>query len=380
MKVPSTALVVSLAFVLAACIHNVTDEDGDEAVLLFTGDVLLDRGVRPVAERRGIAFLFEAVRPWFDEADAVVVNLECPLTDTPTPVGKQYVFRGDARWASELRRVGVTHAALANNHTIDQSRSGLADTYQNLHEAGIVPLGFGFTPAKRLAPAVVIKKGLRIALFNAVNLPLEGWYPAEDAPDICQADTEQLANAVEAWHASHPHDRIAIVLHWGSEYSLQPSIRQRRAARRLADAGADLIVGHHPHVLQPIDTIGRTLVFYSLGNFVFDQQQPLTRASMMVRVHFGCDGLAAWDTIPVEIRQNRPVPESFKCQNEATRCSFVLKRNMSAVKCWPIESFFITLPPVCDRFPGRSPDMRVRKGTIGTESVMPNVRMRTSNS
>ena len=87
--------------------------EGASLTILFTGDVLLDRGVRRVAEHKGISYLFEEVTPVFREADAVVVNLECPLTDTISPVNKKYIFRADARWAKDLRKAGITHAAMA---------------------------------------------------------------------------------------------------------------------------------------------------------------------------------------------------------------------------------------------------------------------------
>ena len=120
--------------------------------LVFTGDVLLDRGVRPYAEREGIPALFAGVDSVFRQADAVIINLECPLTDTATPVNKHYIFRGEPQWAKGLRAVGITHAAMANNHTNDQGREGLLSTYNHLKEAGIEPLGYGTSRSERLEP------------------------------------------------------------------------------------------------------------------------------------------------------------------------------------------------------------------------------------
>lgn len=97
----------------------------DTLSILFTGDVLLDRGTRPWIEREGVKGLFQGVSEAFQKADAVVINLECPLTERHTPVGKKFVFRGKPTWAKALRQAGITHAALANNHTIDHGRDGL---------------------------------------------------------------------------------------------------------------------------------------------------------------------------------------------------------------------------------------------------------------
>ena len=310
MRLSSTALAVSLLIVLGISCSSSPRADGEDTSLsiLFTGDVLLDRGVRPLIERRGIGYLFREVEPYFRMSDAVVVNLECPLTDTLSPLTKQYVFRADARWAADLRRAGITHAALANNHSIDQGRRGLHATRQHLAEAGIVPLGYGCSSEEQLTPVLVCKGNLRVALFNAVTLPLENWSYAEGEPGICQPTATQLSDAVGRYRSAHPGEPIVVVLHWGTEFQAQPSMSQRRLARRLADAGADAVVGHHPHILQPIDTLDHTIVCYSLGNFVFDQRSPQTRRSMMLRLRFRPRVPVSFDTIPVEIRQCRPCP------------------------------------------------------------------------
>ena len=140
----------------------------DTLSILFTGDVLLDRGTRPWIEREGVKGLFQGVSEAFQKADAVVINLECPLTERHTPVGKKFVFRGKPTWAKALRQAGITHAALANNHTIDHGRDGLADTYHVLRDADIVPLGYGKTVEEQTTPVTIRKGKLEVALFNTI--------------------------------------------------------------------------------------------------------------------------------------------------------------------------------------------------------------------
>ena len=156
----------------------------DTLSILFTGDVLLDRGTRPWIEREGVKGLFQGVSEAFQKADAVVINLECPLTERHTPVGKKFVFRGKPTWAKALRQAGITHAALANNHTIDHGRDGLADTYHALRDADIVPLGYGKTVEEQTTPVIIRKGKLEVALFNTIPLPIENWPRAEGKPDI----------------------------------------------------------------------------------------------------------------------------------------------------------------------------------------------------
>ena len=280
---------------------------GASLTILFTGDVLLDRGVRYIAEHRGISYLFEEVTPIFRDADAVVVNLECPLTDTVSPVNKKYIFRGDARWAKDLKKVGVTHAAMANNHTNDQGRRGLQATAHHLTDAGITPLGYGKNFKEQMSPILIEKDGISVALFNATTLTIENWCRIDDKPGIAQPSEDELLDEIGNFRSKYPDTHIVVVLHWGVEFQPYPSIRQRALVHRLSEAGVSAIVGHHPHILQPIDTIGKMPVYYSIGNFVFDQKNPKSRESMIARLTFHGDGTLSPDSISVRIEQGRPM-------------------------------------------------------------------------
>jgi poly-gamma-glutamate synthesis protein (capsule biosynthesis protein) len=280
--------------------------DNSQLTLVFTGDVLLDRGVRPYAEREGIPALFAGVDSVFRQADAVIINLECPLTDTTTPINKHYIFRGEPQWAKGLRAAGITHAAMANNHTYDQGRQGLLSTYNHLKEAGIEPLGYGNSKSERLEPVIIRKGAIEVALFNSVTLPLENWYDLDDRPGICQASASTLADAIRTFHAHHPTIKIIAVLHWGAEMQTTPTMQQRLDAQTLLQAGVDVIVGHHPHVVQPLVNIYDKSVFYSLGNFVFDQSLPITQKATMAQITIQGDSILV-NSLPVQIVRNKPV-------------------------------------------------------------------------
>ena len=287
--------------------------------VLFTGDVLLDRGVRPVLEAEGMDSVFAGVNSLFRKADAVVINLECPLTDTVSSLNKKYIFRADAACAEGLKRVGVSHAAMANNHTNDQGRRGLAATHRHLVDAGIVPIGYGQTSDEQLAPAVISKDGLEVAVFNDVLVPLENWHQLDDCPGVCQASCDELADAIREYRKSHRKTWVVAVLHWGKEFDVHPSLKQRMQASRLASAGTDVIIGHHPHVVQDVGTIktdgvgmcDSTLVYYSLGNFVFDQSAPDTRKTFIVSLRFSADGTLTPKILPVRIEGCKPRLQSI---------------------------------------------------------------------
>lgn len=277
-------------------------------VILFTGDVLLDRGVRMEGKRNGWAWLFSRVDSLFHTADATVINLECPLTQVSTPLGKRFIFRGDTCTASIMQQAGITHATLANNHTNDQGYQGIRSTISALSRAGITPMGWGNNAEQRLVPTLIKKGPVTAALFCAVLFPLENWpgNPSETSP--CQTDVARLAEAIRAYRSRHPSHHIICVLHWGVEFQTFATPQQIRQAHALTDAGADAIVGHHPHVIQPVRPSDPIPVFYSLGNFIFDQHSPQTSQALVARLTLRRDTVTA-TSIPVRIRHCRPEPK-----------------------------------------------------------------------
>ena len=205
---------------LTACQHS-----SEECLsIAFTGDVLLDRGVRQQIQRGGVKVLF--------------------------PLHKKYIFRAEPGWMEELAKAGISHAALANNHTMDQGRSGLIDTYQHLLSAGITPIGYGNTSSESCQPVVIKKGKIKVALFNSVTLPLENWVYLENDPGICQQPIEEMEEEIKNFKQENPESYVVVILHWGMEYQSSPTLSQRKGARRLIRTGADAITGHHPHVIQ----------------------------------------------------------------------------------------------------------------------------------
>ena len=284
---------IPLALVLACC------SNGDEPLkIVFTGDVLLDRGVDNTIERIGVEALFDGVRSVFDDADEVVINLECPLANRETPVNKKYIFRADTSYASQLRRAGVTIANMANNHTMDQGMMGLESTAEALQNAGIETLGYG----ESIKPLVLHKKGIDVALFGSCTLPIENWVYGKG---ISQASISDLCSAIADYRKTNRKAKIIIILHWGTEMQTTPSPRQQIEAQQLIAAGADAIIGHHPHVVQPARQIGGRTVWFSLGNFVFDQHYPEARKAQMAYLEIYHDTII-YQTRNVAIVSNCP--------------------------------------------------------------------------
>lgn len=293
---------IILLFISAAC-HRTEEKC---LSIAFTGDVLLDRGVREQIKRKGTDELFSSVAVLFRSMDATIINLECPVTSTESPIHKKYIFRADPDNISALSRAGITHAALANNHSIDQGRSGLTDTYRHLRSSGIIPIGYGDSAATSGKPVIISKGDIKVGILNSLLLPLENWVYLDNSPGICQYTIEKLEAAIKKLKCEHPQMYVVVILHWGIEYQTTPSFSQRKGAYRLIRAGADAIIGHHPHVLQEMEYFDGKPIFYSLGNFVFDQRKPETSRSEIIQLDFSSSGYSV-RRHPVIINKCKPL-------------------------------------------------------------------------
>lgn len=284
--------------------------------LTFTGDILLDRGVRHRINAIGIDGLFTPeIDSIFAHSDIVVGNLECPATDLHTPAMKQFVFRANPEWLYDLRRHGITHLNLANNHSVDQRRGGLISTAENCRKAGIVPVGMGENMQEAVQPVLLNPSTLLpppsalhhppIYLFSTLQLPLENFTYLPDKYSVSQESIDSLCLRIHQLRTAEPSAYIIVCPHWGIEHTTQPTPWQRRHAHALIDAGADIIIGHHTHTLQSIERYKEKPIYYSIGNFIFDQTKPINTRACMVQIRIAPTSVEV-ETIPVEIRRCVP--------------------------------------------------------------------------
>ena len=224
--------------------------------LAVTGDVMLGREVNVQSIRlKDFTYPFHSVSEFLSGSDMVLVNLESPIVADCPQTSEGMVFCSPPASVDGLVRAGVTVANLANNHALNYGPSGLAHTADTLASHGISPVGLG-------SPVVKSVKGHRFGFlgYNAVGSPQTGIAWAD--PDRLQADIADLASRV---------DYVVVTLHWGQEYTAIPTARQVSLAHAAVDAGADIVVGHHPHWTQTVEEYQDKHIVYSLGNFVFDQ-------------------------------------------------------------------------------------------------------------
>lgn len=222
--------------------------------LVFVGDILLGRNVERLISSHSSDYPWQRL-PEFAASTLVVGNFEAsiPRVHKPTP---DYTFQFSVATSvlPAMRDAGVTHLSLANNHSYDHDDTGFAHTKKALSEAGFFAWG-DQTTATSSAITYVSINGQKVALLAL--------YAVDGAPTESSLDALFIMTATA--------DRHIVYVHWGTEYELKPSAAQRSLATQLSARGADLIIGHHPHVVQSVEWVGDTLVLYSLGNFIFDQ-------------------------------------------------------------------------------------------------------------
>ena len=295
----STVLAVSILLHLSALA-------GDTLSIVFTGDILLDRGVRRVINQHGVDHLFsDGIDSVFHSAQLVVGNLECPATKIDAPVFKRFIFRGEPEWLDTLRQHGITHLNLANNHSIDQGREGLLDTRRNIIAAGMVPMGAGENMQQASEPVLLASEPRNVWFVPSLRLALENYAYLPDKPCVSQEPMDSLIRRVHRLRQEDSTAVIIVSLHWGGEHTLKPVPRQRLEAHQLILAGADALICHHTHTLQTIETFMGKPIYYSIGNFIFDPTKPLNAEACIVRLEVTPDSLQT-ETIPVEIRHCTP--------------------------------------------------------------------------
>lgn len=273
--------------------------------LIIVGDVMPGRGVA------GLSDPLAQAAPWLQSADLAFGNLEAIITanNNPRPdlpdERRPYLLHAPPQAASLLASAGFDLLSLANNHSLDNGPEGLAETARRLQQMGIITIGAG-PGAAAYQPVIRQVNGLRLAFLalNAVTAPAS--YEQETAgnerpiswtPAVW--DEERAVTAVS--EARQQADVVIVSLHWGIEYDLRPEPWQEDAAKALMAAGADLVIGHHPHVVQPltIGELGDGLIAYSLGNFLFDQGWEETNQGLALRVFIDAQGLRAVQALPV---------------------------------------------------------------------------------
>lgn len=304
-------------------------------VLVAGGDVMLGRYIKATYRRSGGDKPFEHLARRFKRADLGFINLETPLMDSvPEPIAKgrlrtrNLTFRADEAVAQQLKEAGIGAVALANNHAEDGGHTGVAATIRALDRAGVQHAGTS-ADGDAYAGRSFQVGDTRVILLAITLHRNHGPFRKGERPSVAymrrKTAMERVPKAVAKARADTPEALILLSIHWGEEYRTRPYHGQRMLARAAIDAGVDVVLGHHPHVLQPVEAYGDGLILYSMGNLIFDMKRADTRQSALFRIVFERDatGRLRAHTLRIEPARLRGVRNSTTMLDERAARTFL---------------------------------------------------------
>ncbi|MEK4066032.1 CapA family protein [Peribacillus sp. FSL R5-0717] len=309
------ALVITTWMGRAEEVKTVATKSDQPLTMTMVGDVMMGRYVEEVTEKHGYEYLFRYMKPYFSNSDYVSGNYEHTAlkeevsnykgADTPIRLNS------NTSGVEAVKDAGFSVVSLANNHMMDYEEQGLLDTIDEFKSADMHYVGVGSNTAEA-------KNSIDYADVNGVRVATLGFTDVYGKDAVSKSDKAGLLNSNpdllfemigKASDAKQGNaDLVVVNMHWGQEYSTSTTDRQKDLAKAIIDAGADIIIGHHPHVLQSFDVYKDGIIFYSLGNFIFDQGWTRTKDSAMVQYHLANDGKATIDVVPLQIEEATPRP------------------------------------------------------------------------
>ncbi|MGE7758747.1 CapA family protein [Peribacillus sp. NPDC097895] len=283
--------------------------------MTMVGDVMMGRNVEEVTEKHGYDYLFRYMKPYFAASDYVSGNYEHPALKNGVSNYKEadtaIRLNSNKSGVKAVKDAGFSVMTLANNHMMDFEEQGLLDTIDEFKNADMDYVGVGSNTADAKASIDYADvNGLRVATLGFTDVYKKDAVPTNDQAGLLNSNPDLLFEMIGKARDSEQGnaDLVVVNMHWGQEYSSSATSRQTDLAKAVIDAGADIIIGHHPHVLQSFDVYKDGIIFYSLGNFIFDQGWTRTKDSAMVQYHLAEDGKAAIDVVPLQIEEATPRP------------------------------------------------------------------------
>ncbi|MHA6483644.1 CapA family protein [Paenibacillus sp. strain BS8-2] len=244
--------------------------EGEAVTMSFVGDMLPGEYLTPLMKLNGYDYPYRNALLYLSEPDITAGNLELPVTTGGTPiVGTPYVYKGHPDALPAIKDTGFDVLSLANNHAMDQGLEGMLDTIRHLKETGIGYMGTGNNDKEAYEPYYIEAKGIKVAFVGLSRvIPYTELKADRNTPGIAETyDTGRAAVAIAA--AKEKADLVVVMVHWGADPIDEPLDYQKADARAYIDAGADLVIGAHPHVLQGFEKYKDKWIAYSLGNFIF---------------------------------------------------------------------------------------------------------------
>ena len=294
----------SLSLILICAPVAAAAAEPEELTIAAVGDIMLGGRAEPYLRERGPAYPFQQVLPVLREAQVVVGNLECPLSVRGEAVtNKKFTLRAAPSAVEALKQGGIRVVSLANNHMMDFGPVALQDTLSALSDAGVLYAGAGMNLDDARTPALLRTAGRTIAFLSySLTFPLE-FFASSSRPGTAPGYADYVQEDIRKARAVA--DLVVVSFHWGAEVTFAAKDYQIALARNAIDWGADLVLGHHPHVLQELELYKGRLIAYSLGNFVFGSESNRTNTSIILLCTFKGNTFVKAEAVPLDVNNYR---------------------------------------------------------------------------
>ncbi|MBP7734973.1 MAG: CapA family protein [Spirochaetes bacterium] len=296
----SMLLLAALLFIT----KSVPAKNSQRFSILFVGDILLANEAERHIHKKGVDYPFWKIKEELLKYDFIFANMESPIMKRGTPVVKKpYIFRVKPEDAVCLKDLKIDVVSIANNHLMDYNSEGMEDTIATLDDLNIRHTGGGRNLDEARRPAVIRYGATSIVILAYCNRPPDEYYATDDDPGIAPLDLELIHEDI----AAHRRDNAIVVisLHWGIEQTHVPQKEQIATAHAIIDAGADAVIGHHPHWPQGIELYRGRPIVYSLGNFINGYINPIERDNIAVGLYYNDRTLESIKVVPLAGRNRQ---------------------------------------------------------------------------
>lgn len=298
---------------------SVSEYNGGKLVKgTVVGDMMLGRSITNKGSKNNYKNMFSGMSDLWKDSDYVAGNLECVLLDNASDYeknDKEIHINAETKTANVLKENGFTLVSLANNHLADFKAKGVVNTLDTLDKVGLKHVGAGRNLTEAAEYDIQEINGVKIATIAVSDIIPKDFAARDSKAGILTTKTLKYYQAVK--DASEKADLVIANIHWGVEYGMTETEAQQQLARNLINWGVDVVIGSHPHVLQPVEKYGDGIIFYSMGNFVFDQGWSRTKDSMVLNYYVDEDGNCSFEITPIRIKDGYP---------EVTNNAFFKKR------------------------------------------------------
>lgn len=285
-----------------------TSQPSDILQFTFVGDMMMDRGNFRKGNKEGYDVFFEKTKQLWDSSDIVMGNLESAVLNHPDKYSKnknkEIHLKMETAGLDAIQNAGFTTLGIANNHIGDFGRKGMKNTIRTLEKRNLDFVGAGEDLSEALNYTLYEVNNITIGVLAVTDVFNKGFSATDNKVGALTTQTEHYLNLIK--EVSIQSDYTVVYMHWGEEIPQRISERQKKLGREMVDSGADLIVGMHPHIIQPVEKYKNSLILYSLGNFIFEQEQTRTKDSVVANLRIDKQGEMKLEFIPLRIKNGVP--------------------------------------------------------------------------